>query len=153
MAKKHNSKYIPPGNMDFFGPMWPIIGSVIGVLLLLVLLFILMIINFFFHTAIISLIISLIYSNIILLFLASIAFGFSDYLSHRAPPVGAVSALLGAIGGLFVIFFILAILKIAVPIAPNLNQIYEFINANLLLFFVLLAVAGYASYFLRIVKH
>ena len=145
MAKRSES-------IDTVGFVWPIITSLLGLLLVLLIVFLLWLFNSFFPTRLVQSIIDLIYANIGLIFVMSVAFNYGAYLYKFSPPTSAVAPLITSIGAVFLVFFILSILRILVPDNVGLVPLIDLIQGNLLLIFAVLLAAGYAVYFLRITR-
>jgi len=138
--------------IDPMGFVWPIITSLLGLLLVLLIVFLLWFFNYFFPTQLVQSVINFIYASIGLIFVMSVAFNYGAYLYKFSPPTSAVAPLITSIGAIFLVFFILSILRILVPDNIGLIPLLELIRDNLLLIFAVLLAAGYAVYFLRITR-
>jgi len=152
MAKRKDEWSEGKRNVDPLGFIWPVVSSIFGMFVFLLILFLLWIINHFIPTAVLGAIISFLYSNVGLLFIMSVAFGYANFLSRFTLPIGSVSPLLGAIGGILLVFFILNIIRVLIDTTAALQMVYDIIYNNILLVFVLFVAFGYLGLLMKVVK-
>ncbi|MEK6967743.1 MAG: hypothetical protein AABX51_03880 [Nanoarchaeota archaeon] len=139
-------------NMDPMGFVWPILTSLLGLLMVLLVIFVLWLFNSFIPTTLIGKIIDFIYANIGLIFVMSVAFGYGSHLAKFQAPISSISPLVSAIGGVFLVFFIISILQTLIPNNFELAPLLFLVKDNLLLIFAVLMAAGYATYFLKLAR-
>ncbi len=134
------------------GFIWPILASLLGMLLVLFIIFLLWIVSLIIPLPIIREIINFIYSNIGLIFVMSVAFGYASHLSKYRPPINAVAPLISAIGAVFLVFFILSVLRILLPANTDLSAVIDIVQDKLLVIFAVILAAGYLAYFLHLAR-
>ena len=139
-------------SIDPMGFVWPILSSLFGLLVVLLVIFLIWLFNRVIPTSLIKNIIDFLYGNIGLIFVMSIAFNYGAHLSKFSAPTSAVSPLITSIGAVILVFFMISILRVAVPINTGIEPILGLIQGNILMIFAILVVAGYAVYFIKIAK-
>jgi type II secretory pathway component PulF len=131
---------------DFFGIIGPIVKSVLGLILLIFSIWLLKIINATFLNSFVYNLSWFLYSNIAILFLASLLFNYGDYFSKKHKHYCLISPIINSIRAVFVLW-IFAYIIMFVGDYTRIGMMSSgaiWVQSNLYGIFGLCLIIGYA---------